>query len=285
VLSFDIVLATLGSRRSELERLLESLVAQSHRIFRLIVADQSPDDRLLSTLDGFRDQFEIVRVKSERGLSRARNAGLSELGSDVVTFADDDCWYPADLLGRVNDLLTVNQQWSGLSGQVTDEFGHPTGARWSTQAGPLDRSSVWTRGTSISIFLRREVVERVGGFDESLGLGSPTGWGSGEETDYLLRALEHGFAVYYEPTLTVFHHEVRADFTSETIADGRSYGMGMGRVLRKHHYPWWSAAYQVMRALGGALLTLGKGRPREARFHWAVARGRALGWLTSQVRS
>lgn len=220
-----------------------------------------------------------MRVKSERGLSRARNTGLRELGFDVVTFADDDCWYPADLFSRVGHLLTVNQQWDGLSGQVTDGFGHPTGARWSTRAGLVDRASVWTRGTSISIFLRREVVERVGAFDECLGLGSPAGWGSGEETDYLLRALGHGCAIYYDPTLTVFHPAPRTEFNSATIVDGRSYGLGMGRVLRKHHYPWWSAAYHAIRAFGGCLLALGKGHAREARFHWAVARGRALGWL------
>jgi GT2 family glycosyltransferase len=278
-LSFDIVLATLGSRRSELERLLESLVAQSHRRFRLIVADQSRDDRLLSTLEGYRKSFEIVRVKSERGLSRARNEALTELGFDVVTFADDDCWYPDDLLARVDDLLRAHSDWDGVTGRVIDELGRPSAARWSTTAGPLDRGNVWTRGVSISVFLRRRVVEQVGGFDEALGIGAGTGWGSGEETDYLLRALERGFTLLYQPTLAVFHPHVRADTTPPATAAGRSYGMGMGRVLRKHGYPRRSAAYHVARAAGGAVLALAHGRPAQAQFYWAVARGRARGWL------
>jgi glycosyltransferase involved in cell wall biosynthesis len=279
VLSIDIVLATLGSREPELRRFLDSLAAQSHTNLRLIIVDQSPCDELARVIDPYRSRLDVLQVRAEVGLSRARNAGILELDADVVTFPDDDCWYGSGLLARVDELLTAHPQWHGVTGRVVDESGQPAAARWSKRAGLINRRNVWTRGTSISIFLRRQVVEQVGEFDETLGLGSQSGWESGEETDYLLRALKHRFVLHYEPTLTVFHPQARAEFTDSALATGCSYGMGMGKVLRKHGYPWWSAGYHVTRAVGGSVLTLAKARPREARFHWAVARGRARGWL------
>ena len=55
------------------------------------------------------------------------------------------------------------------------------------------------------MFLRRELVERVGAFDEALGLGSGTRFASGEETDYLVRALRSGARLAYEPSLVITH--------------------------------------------------------------------------------
>jgi glycosyltransferase involved in cell wall biosynthesis len=277
--SFDIVLATVGHRH-EISRLLDSLAAQSHSNFRLIVVDQNADERLVPLLEQYGDSVPFVRLTSERGLSRARNVGLRAVTGDIVAFADDDCWYPADLLARVGVLLGANPDWDGVTGSVIDASGLPSSARWSKRAGAIDRSNVWTRGVSITVFLRRGAVERTGEFDETLGAGAGTAWGSGEETDYLLRALERGYRLHYEPTLNVFHPQTRSEeFTDESIAAGRSYGLGMGHVIRKHAYPWWFGPYHVARAAGGAALALAHGRTAEARFYLAVARGRASGWL------
>ena len=46
-------------------------------------------------------------------------------------------------------------------------------------------------------------MSRVGGFDEELGLGSGTPWHSGEEIDYLVRALATGAHLEYDPSLVV----------------------------------------------------------------------------------
>jgi glycosyltransferase involved in cell wall biosynthesis len=279
--TFDIIVPTVG-RVDELDRLLRSLAAQDHRAFRVIVVDQNPDDRLSSTLERYAEDMTIVRLTSELGLSRARNAGLAAREGDVLAFADDDCWYPPDLLSRVEAELLVHPEWDGVTGRVVDEHGRPSVARWNRHPCRVSRANVWTSAASVSIFLRARVVERVGPFDEQLGLGARTPWGSGEETDYLLRAVEAGFDLHFDPALAVGHEQTRrTNVSAETVAAGFSYGMGMGRVLRKHCYPWWSAAYHVARATGGSVLALGRGRLGEARFHWAVARGRARGWLKS----
>jgi glycosyltransferase involved in cell wall biosynthesis len=277
--TFDIIVPTVG-RVDQVDRLVASLAAQSYRAFQLIVVDQNPDERLVPVLERYRQDMTIIRLSSsERGASRARNAGLAEMKGELVAFADDDCWYPPDLLARVEELLRTNPEWDGMTGRVVDERLRPSVARWNMRAGPVSRANVWTKGVAVSIFLRAHIVEAVGAFDETLGVGAGTPWGSGEETDYLLRAVEQGFRLHFDPAIVVFHEQTLKDSSPETIAAGGSYGMGMGRVLRKHGYPWWSAAYHAARAVGGAAIELGQGRSGRARYHWGVARGRALGWL------
>jgi hypothetical protein len=59
---------------------------------------------------------------------------------------------------------------------------------------------------------------------------------------------------------------------------GRQYGMGLGRALRKHAYPWWYVIYQTAGAVEGAAVGLARGRRLDARFQLNVARGRLSGW-------
>jgi GT2 family glycosyltransferase len=136
---------------------------------------------------------------------------------------------------------------------------------------------VWRRAITFSIFLRRSVVEGAC-FDESLGVGAGSPWGAGEETDYLLRAMERGHSIYYDPSLGIWHRGRSGPYRPETSAKARHYGMGVGRVLRKHHYPLHSVAYHLVRPLGGALLYLSGGRAEKARYHWSIFSGRMNGW-------
>ena len=139
--------------------------------------------------------------------------------------------------------------------------------------------SIWKRAISYSFFLRREVVETVGEFAEELGAGSGTRWESGEETDYLLRALSEGFSLHYDPSLSVHHESPRPSFDRASTRKAYRSGLGNGRVLRTHRYPPWFVAYRVAHLAVGACFLLLAGHLAEARFYFAMAGGRASGWL------
>jgi hypothetical protein len=127
--------------------------------------------------------------------------------------------------------------------------------------------------------LRRYAVEAVGDFAEDLGLGAGTRWGSGEESDYLLRALEAGFAIHYEPSLCVCHESPRLAGGEAERRAAYVRGLGHGEVLRRHRYPLWFAAFRVFQLIAGSALLLGRGRLTDARYYFAMARGRARGSL------
>ena len=161
---FSLVVTTLG-RTQEVERLMSSLDIQTYRNFELIVVDQNKDDRLAFLFKRFEKRFAITRIGSERGASRGRNAGIRIARGNVISFPDDDCWYPPTLLQRVAALLSAHPEWDGLAGRPAEA------QRWSSRPGRITRTNAWGRAIEWTLFHRRDVVRRIGYFNETLGPG------------------------------------------------------------------------------------------------------------------
>jgi GT2 family glycosyltransferase len=267
--SFDLVVATVD-RTDDLARLLDSLEAQRYDRLRVIVVDQNEDDRVAALLEG--RAFRLERIRAGRGLSRARNTALAGLEADIVAFPDDDCVYPEGTLERVGRRFAAEQELSGITGRAEDEHGRSSPS-WRRDAALLTDDNLWNRAISFTIFVRREVVERVGPFDERLGLGSGETWASGEEIDYLIRAIRAGGRIAYDPSLVV-RHDVRDDDASVGARDGAS----VGYLLRKHDYRARVVVRMLVRPLAGALLALGKLDVDLARRRLATFRGRVRGY-------
>jgi glycosyltransferase involved in cell wall biosynthesis len=270
---FSLVLATVG-RDGELYRLFETLCAQTHKDFDTIIVDQNDDDRIDRLVVQYRDRLDLRHIRAKKGgHAKANNIGLRYAAGELIGFPDDDCWYPADLLERIDRMFRERPELGGLSGRET------TG-KWHAQPGLLDPINLWKRHISFALFYQRSLIEGLG-FDESLGIGAGTRWGSGEETDYLIRAIQRG-PVFYDPTLVVDHPEWAAAPYKEPIRrKARSYGVGMGHVLRMHGYPLYFAAWQCLRPLMGAALAILLADPARVRFHLAIMSGRAEGWLAT----
>ena len=246
--SFDLLVATVD-RVSELGRLFDSLERQTHRSFRVLLADQNDDDRL-DQIVAAHPTLNVTRLRSERGLSRARNVALAHVSATFVAFPDDDCILAPDLLERVARRLAP---LDGLTGREP---------WWTTGAAVLNRDNLWNRAISFTIVLKRDVVERVGPFDEQLGLPES----SGEEIDYLIRALDAGARIEYDPTIVVEHPRKGADVATR---DGET----IGYLLRKHGYGRMTVARMFLRPAAGIFI-----HPRRARFHAATLRGRWRGY-------
>jgi len=278
-MKFSRIMGTLG-RTAEVGDFLASLQRQDHRDFELLIVDQNPDERLAPLVAQYRQHFRVMRYRSVPGLSRARNVGLRYASGDVVAFPDDDCWYPDGLLSYVARRLQAQPSLDGLTGRFVDGSGRSEG-RWLARSQPLTRFNVWHGAISFSIFLRRKLVERIGGFDEDLGVGAGTPWGAGEETDFLLRGLQTGGAIEFDRNL-VLHHPVKtADFGPAAIERQRRYEAGFGRVIRRSHFPAWYFPWVCLRTVGGSLLALARGRTAQARFKWRSLLARMQGWLSS----
>ena len=53
----------------------------------------------------------------------ARNAGLAAASGEIIAFPDDDCWYPVDLLNRIDDWFNANSQYAVLAVGALDNDG------------------------------------------------------------------------------------------------------------------------------------------------------------------
>jgi glycosyltransferase involved in cell wall biosynthesis len=264
---FDLIVATVD-RVDELDGLLASLERQTFKDFRVLVVDQNADDRI----DGVLRKYDAGHLRSDRGLSRARNVALHEVTAEVVAFPDDDCRYPDDLLERVARRF-ADQALDGLTGREVNREGNSS-ASWRSDPATLSRDNLWNRAISFTMFLRAPLVARVGAFDEQLGLGSGTRWSSGEETDYLIRALDAGARIEYDPELVVVHEGTARPASEVGARDGAS----VGYILRKHRYPLRTLGGMLGRPVGGAVLALARRDRARAAFHVSTLRGRLRGY-------
>ena len=275
---FSLIMATVGRTR-EVERLFHTLKQQTHQDLELIVVDQNSDDRLTPLLNDWKNRLKIVHLRASLGVSAARNFGLAHVSGDVVSFPDDDCWYPPDLLERVSGILERRPELDGLSGQVEIEQG-PAYARFDKTPGDVTLLNAWRRTVTWTLFLRSKVTAHIEGFDETLGANSGTAWGGVEDIDFALSVVNAGYRIHYDPSITVFHPNPLEGGYRGMSGRAYYYGAGIGHVWRKHGHPLWFVGYNLLRPLGGTALSLMRGDKHKALYHWGAFRGRLRGWLS-----
>ena len=254
-MKFSLITVTMG-REAELARLRDSLFAQTYRDFEWIVVDQRIE-------------------KTTRGsLSAARNLGLSRASGDVVAFPDDDVWYESKTLEKVAAILS-DSEVDGVSFRLTDECGVPSAGWMSSRRTVLSARNIWHTVVSCSIFLKRSALGSVR-FDERLGVGSGTRFGSGEETDLMMKLIERGGRFVYEGGETVFHPRFNGRYT---MRRGWLYGNGCGFVLCRHRFGLLRLIWMVLSQGARAVQALLQCRVRKAAFHVAMAFGRIWGYV------
>ena len=137
---------------------------------------------------------------------------------------------------------------------------------------------MWTTSIEWVAIFERGQLEKLGGFDEDIGIGALTPWQSCESQDILIRAMEVGARIVYDPKLFGHHAELETRRpNSGQLKKGRAYARGMGWVLRKHGASWWERLYWVARPAVRAGLSLLLARFREAAYQCEVALGRIEG--------
>lgn len=274
----SLIVATIN-RVEELDRLLSSLDQQRYREFEVIAVDQNPDDRLLPLL---RDHHRLTirHLRSARGLSRARNVGLRATSGDLIAIPDDDCWYPADLLASVANWFESHVEFGLLGTAVRTADGRLSGPNSPPQPQLCTKSNVWRCGVSTALFMRRIVADTVGDFNEDIGAGAASIYQSGEETDYILRAFECGFQMWFEPSLTVHHPAL--DSIARLKKTTYSFALGTGWVLRRHGYQLHQVGGQLVRSFGGVAVSLGRGELDRAWVYALRGAGQLAGYVSGK---
>ena len=160
------------------------------------------------------------------GLSAARNTGIRAASGTIIAFTDDDARPEANWIRELGaafarsgadavtglvlpiELHSEAQQlfefgFGGLgSGFLPKLFDHRFVA-----AGRHYGLTVWRIGAGANMAFRREILARVGLFDERLGAGAS---GCSEDSELWYRILAAGGRCFYEPRCIVGHRH-RAD--------------------------------------------------------------------------
>lgn len=235
-------------RVDHLRDALASVLRVEYPEFEVVVVDNaSPTDATVDYVTSVADPR--VRVVSEptAGLSRARNTGIRAARHGIVAFTDDDVavdsrWLESIARGFLRDKRVTCVSGIVPSGEIRTHaqayFDRRVG--WASSVRPrvydlahppadvpLFPFQVGMYGTGANFAVRRDRMFDLGGFDEALGVGSPTN--GGEDLDMFFRVLMTGDQLVYEPAAIVWHRH-RAD--SDALAvQARGYGLGLGAWL------------------------------------------------------
>ena len=280
----SLVMCTYG-RTDCIYRLIESkLEAQTQGDFELIIVDQNLPGALDAIVAKAREKLSVQYLRSAPGLSRARNVGLKHCRGAIVAFPDDDCWYPPNLIEQVTALFGARPDTAIITYVIPSTFdadGQESNGKFLPASQDVNRSNVWYCGNSNGIFVRHDVIRQIGGFNETLGVGSGTRFGAGEETDFLLRALAANAKITYLHELHTHHPQVNTVLDAQALKRARLYAQGFGRTLKLNQYPWYYALYRAARSLVAALLSALRGDMLAAKFKWIWVRGTLAGYMSS----
>ena len=159
--------------RSELVgRAIRSVLAQTWVDFEVIVVDDASDDGTPERIrDEFGEQVRLLVQERNRGVSAARNCGVSAGCGEWMAFLDaDDEWLPEKLAKQLAALRA-----SGLAVCHTDEIWIRNGVRvnppkqYRKQGGDIFAQALQVCCMCpSSLVIRRDLLRDVGMFDEEL---------------------------------------------------------------------------------------------------------------------
>jgi glycosyltransferase involved in cell wall biosynthesis len=226
----SLVLCTYGPEQP-LQLLFESLRWQKCR-YELLIVDQNSDDRIPRLIESYRDLPQTL-LRSEPGLSRARNVGLRHVRGQVVAFPDDDCAYAKGALRKILDFFETAPDAGVLTGRTSMDAGILQKTCPPLSVARISGSLLLRNTASFSIFIdRRKLPRRTRWdfFDEKLGVGAP--FGAAEETDYLYQLLRDGMKPYSASNELTYHPDKELEFSNFRRAT--DYGLGAGAFFRKN---------------------------------------------------
>jgi glycosyltransferase involved in cell wall biosynthesis len=275
-MKFSLILATKG-RTDEIVRVFDGFKTQTLQDFEVIVSDQNGDDRVVDILAAIAWPGKLTHIRSDGGLSVARNKAMELAQGDILGFPDDDCKYFPSLLEEVAAFFDAHPEYGCLSGRSIGDDGGDAVSNHAKTPGPIQRMTIYAQCMEFALFVRRSSLGTVR-FDENMGVGCRSPWQSDEGPDFILNLEAQGVRGYYDPKFAVWHPRVERVYSEAMNVRSYKYACGNGYFLRKHGYPFWFFGKMNARTFCGVLLALATFRWDKARYYGARFRGRWRGW-------
>lgn len=164
----SVVIPTYNQARY-LPQAIESVLSQSYTDLEVIVVNDGSTDDTNEVISSYKDDRLLVVNQSNRGRPAARNTGLASASGSFICFLDSDDAYCPDKLEAQIEHFNGNPQLAvSYGGNIVID---PDGNRfWFSSAEPHVELKDLLLGFPFNIndvMIRREWIERLGGFDDS----------------------------------------------------------------------------------------------------------------------
>ncbi len=168
------------------EKLLDSLVAQTLPVDEVIVIDSHSTDETASVVRGYADRLPIKVIPAkEKGVTHARNEGAEAATGDVLFFMDADVQLQPDLIKKTRQAIVRRGLEVGGFSQRMDAASTELRAGSRVMNGYVNMMSLTPWPIFFScFFVTKELHELIHGFDPSLWIM--------EDYDYAYRARKEG---------------------------------------------------------------------------------------------
>lgn len=268
---------------------LETILANTHPHFEVILVDQSTNQATAQAIDHLRTDCRLRYVPSNtRGAGRARNIGLSLAQGSIVAFTDDDCTVPSDWLEGIARIFALYPHVAMVFCNV-DPAPHDSAAGFIPcyqRHNSVLVQTMWdkcqARGIGAGMAVRRAAITAVGGFDESLGPG--TTFSACEEGDLAVRMLINNWWVYETHEVAVVHHGFRTWQEGKDLTKRDWFGIGVAYV-KSVKCGYWQVAIVIacegIKGVMGPITALARlKKPQGARRIWYLCLGILQGLKT-----
>ncbi len=212
-----IILVNWNGEKVTLE-CLESLAKVSYTSFRIVVVDNASTDGSAAAI---RERYPaVILLRQDRNLRFAggNNAGMRYAlahGAELVCLLNNDTTVDAEFLMHLVSRIQSDHKIGITTPKIYyhDEpnriwFAGASISMWTgtmkhigireDDHGQYDESIEIDYATGCCILTRREVIEKVGGLDESFFMYT-------EDADWSMRVRRAGYSVVYEPRAKVWH--------------------------------------------------------------------------------
>jgi len=159
---------------------IDSVRRQTYRNVEIVVVDDGSTDDTQARLRAYGSSIQLI-TQDNAGPAVARNRGIEGARGEIITFLDsDDTWRPTKLERQVRLLEQAGDAVTTCICNTEMVFpdGHKTTTFQYSNIAPSCAEGIWLNVAEVlaSRFLlftqaaavRRKVIEKVGGFDESL---------------------------------------------------------------------------------------------------------------------
>jgi glycosyltransferase involved in cell wall biosynthesis len=214
---------------------IDSVLAQDFTDREVIVVNDGSTDDTAAVLATYGDALRVID-KPNGGMSSARNAGIAQARGEFIAFLDADDWWLPGKLSRQVELMRSRPElgFTSTAARVVDPEGRLLNL-WTCDRADrpillsLFASNAGIAGGSSALMVRRDLLARVGGYDEGLG--------GVEDGDLWMRlAAVAEYACLDEPLVVVLRRSGSVSRNVEAMRQGAIRVMHKNRGLLPAQY-------------------------------------------------
>jgi len=199
---FTIITVCYNSEKT-IVRTIESILYQNYEDYEYIIVDGNSKDNTLEIINKYKNKFKgklIVISEPDNGIYNAMNKGINVANGEWINFLNSDDWFEPNVFSKVEKAIFENKNADCIYGDVrkilnfNNKF-YSKIERAKTNLKELEKGMIFSHQ---SLFVRKSVFEKIGGFDETFKIAA--------DWDFILRMYTRNMKFIYIP-------EIIANFT------------------------------------------------------------------------